>query len=106
MTRIQNLYDKARATHDGNSMLNAMLAKDIINGLGNVRDNCALLDYAAVSCHAGVNREAYRKRIAALDIEGTIDRLIRGIESVAGCMIEENMESFAKAQANVKGGAI
>ena len=104
MRRLQQLFDKARDMHDGNSMCNAIYAKDLIGELESVKSSCDLLKLSVLSCNPALDRKAYLKRIEELNVQGTLDALISGLESTLGDMIEENMRCHAegKAEKSVK----
>lgn len=104
-TRFDIQWEKARETHNGNAMCNLIYAKSLMRGIDNLKADCNLLGYAALSCKTTLGSDHYRQRIEALGIEAKLTEIQRGLENVLGCMIDDNLERFAGEQGG-KGGAI
>ena len=96
-------WEKAKETHNGNAMCNLIYFKSLVRSIEKLKAECDLLNYAALACNTKLGAEHYRKRIAALQVEKTLNGLKRGLESVLGCMIDENLERFAEENGG-KGG--
>ena len=104
-TRFDRQWEKARETHNGNAMCNLIYAKSLMRGIDNLKADCNLLGYAALSCKTTLGSDHYRQRIEALGIEAKLTEIQRGLESVLGSMIDDNLERFAGEQGG-KGGAL
>lgn len=104
-TSFDRQWEKARETHNGNAMCNLIYAKSLMRGIDNLKADCNLLGYAALSCKTTLGSDHYRQRIEALGIEAKLTEIQRGLENVLGCMIDDNLERFAGEQGG-KGGAI
>lgn len=104
-TSFDRQWEKARETHNGNAMCNLIYFKSLTDGIEKLKADCDLLNYAALACNTKLGADHYRQRIAALGIEAKLTEIQRGLESVLGCMIDDNLERFANEQAK-KGGAL
>lgn len=102
-TRFDKQWEKARETHNGNAMCNLIYAKSLMRGIDNLKAECDLLNLSALSCKTTLGSDHYRKRIEALGIEAKLTEIQRGLESVLGCMIDDNLERFAEENGG-KGG--
>lgn len=102
-TRFDKQWEKARETHNGNAMCNLIYFKSLMRGIDNLKAECDLLNYAALACNTKLGADHYRRRIAALQVEKTLNGLKRGLESVLGSMIDDNIERFAEENGG-KGG--
>lgn len=103
-TSFDRQWEKAKETHNGNAMCNLIYFKSLMRGIDNLKAECDLLNLSALSCKTKLGSDHYRQRIAALGIEAKLTEIQRGLESVLGCMIDDNLERFANEQAK-KGGA-
>lgn len=101
--RFYKQWEKATETHNGNAMCNLIYFKSLIEDIENLKHDCNLLNYAALACNTKLGAEHYRQRIEALQVEQTLNGLKRGLESVMGCMIDDNLERFAEENGG-KGG--
>lgn len=102
-TRFDKQWEKARETHNGNAMCNLIYAKSLMRGIDKLKADCNLLGYAALSCKTTLGSDHYRQRIEALGIEAKLTEIQRGLESVLGSMIDDNLERFAEENGG-KGG--
>lgn len=102
-TRFDRQWEKARETHNGNAMCNLIYAKSLMRGIDKLKADCNMLNYAALACNTKLGADHYRQRIEALGIEAKLTEIQRGLESVLGCMIDDNLERFAGEQGG-KGG--
>jgi recombination DNA repair RAD52 pathway protein len=102
-TRFDKQWEKARETHNGNAMCNLIYAKSLMRGIDKLKADCNMLNYTALACNTKLGADHYRQRIAALQVEQTLDGLKRGLENILGSMIDENLERFAEENGG-KGG--
>ncbi len=102
-TRFDKQWEKARETHNGNAMCNLIYFMSLVRGIEKLKDDCNMLNYAALACNTKLGADHYRQRIEALGIEEKLTEIQRGLESVLGCMIDENLERFAEENGG-KGG--
>lgn len=101
--RFYQQWEKAKETHNGNAMCNLIYFKSLVNGIEKLKADCNMLNYAALACNTKLGAEHYRQRIAALQVEKTLNGLQRGLENILGSMIDDNLERFAEENGG-KGG--